>query len=91
MEIELTKCTVTEDEIEIISKFTATFREFESQGLGSYKYDGVLAQCKTSIADVVSREYLVAHKMEIVNEISQKELVDAIQLKIIEGFSIGRT
>jgi len=85
MDVIFSDCVVNDKTVEIIGKFTCSLLEIKDGVGGRYGiYEQILAQIATKVAN----EYLKAHKMELTNEIKLKDLVDAIQLKIIEGYSL---
>lgn len=93
MKIEIDKCMVERDQIHVILKLDSTLEELKNEGSDSdsqYRYNRVKAECIQKIANVIAKEYLEKHKMDIINSLAQEEIVDGIKLKIIENFSINK-
>jgi hypothetical protein len=92
MKMTIEKAELTGDEIRILAKFTASLDALaaEAAGARSYELDNVKHLVRSTVAEAVAKEYLREKKMEILNAVSLKEITDAIQLKVVEGFSLNR-
>ncbi len=91
MEIVFEKCTVTGECIEAIAKVTVQLSDVEKLAKGGrYDNDSLCRQVVDAIAQRVSCEYLASHKMDLIKSVNLKEITDAIQLKVVEGFSLNR-
>ncbi len=87
MKIRITDCKINGDEVEAMAKFTGTLKEIEKAG-GRYDRDSLQNIIIDSIASIVAKEYLKEKRMELVNGIDINQLINAIQLKVVEGFSL---
>jgi hypothetical protein len=93
MNIEFDSCVVSTGKMYALLRVAATFEELEKdqKAASSYRSDVIRKACIDKIASTLCEEYLKEHKMDIVNKLSKDDIVNAIQLKMIEGFSIGRS
>ena len=92
MKIDFEKCTVTESEIRLTAMFTTTFNELRQEDVrekSGYRFDEIKLAARTQIAAKIAEEFLSKHKMDLVNGLSKEDIVSAIQLKIVEGFSLN--
>jgi hypothetical protein len=88
MKIEFEDCCVEGDVIRVVAKFTAQLSEIEKVPENSYEKASIRAMIMDAIISKISDEYLKMHKLELINSVDLKQLVDGIQLKIVEGFSL---
>lgn len=91
MLIGFKQCTVDEDVIEVVARFTAKLSELtKSVNKSNYEQESISQIIISAIAEKIAKEYIAANKMEITNAINLKEITDAIQIKIVEGFSLNK-
>lgn len=90
MKVEFGDCKVEADVVSVVGKFTVKLEEIENLAMiGNYDTQSLISKAINAAADEIARSYLAQYKMQIANAISLKEITDAIQLKIVEGFSLG--
>ncbi|HDZ37353.1 MAG TPA: hypothetical protein ENH62_03535 [Marinobacter sp.] len=91
MEIVFEKCTVTGESVEGIARFTVQMSDAAkiAQG-GRYDTGSLSNRIIAAIASEVANAYLDVHKMDLIKSLNLKEITDAIQLKVVEGFSLNR-
>ena len=88
MKIEFSDCRVDGDVITAVGKFVARLSELESLVTSKYDDKSLAQRFLSAIAHKVADEYLKTNKMELVNAVDLKQITNAIQLKIVEGFSM---
>ena len=89
MKITFEQCTVSADEVHMVIKCVATFKDLAKES-DAYTYKSLKTKVADVIAQTIAAEVMAEHKMDIVNRLSHDDIVTAIQLKIIEGFSLNR-
>ncbi len=90
MEVEFSGCTVSGDTAIVVGRFVVQLSEIEERGKIHHFEHGSLAQeIKSLVAKEIADEYLEVNRMGLVNAIQLKEIVDGIQLKVVEGFSLN--
>jgi hypothetical protein len=90
MNIKFSGSTVTDDAIKVVAEFSIALSDIEKMPKSKYEKDSIVQQIISVIADRVASEYLATKKMEITNAINLKEITDAIQIKLVEGFTLQR-
>lgn len=92
MNIEFSQCTINDKEVSLGLQFTSAFEEIQREVNkdSDYRHDRIPNAIVAVIAKQIAAEYMETHKMEIVAAISKEAIVNAIQLKIVEGFSLNR-
>ena len=89
MEIEFGNCRVAQDKVEVVGKFTARLSDLERMASESgYRNGSIAKDIIDAIASKVASEYLEKNRMEIAKAINLQEIVSAVQLKVVEGFSL---
>jgi len=92
MKMEIEKCELTGGELRVLTRFTASFDEMKRECAGAKDYDlsTVRHVIREAVAKAIAEEYLASHKMELTNAISLKEVAEAIQLRIVQEYSLSR-
>ncbi len=91
MKIKFEECEVDQEVISVVAKFTAKLSEIESRfSKGGYDTDGIMVLVRDAIVLKIAGEYLKEHKMKLVEAVDIKKITDAVQLKIVEGFSLNK-
>lgn len=91
MRVKFGDCSFEAGELSITGTFMGTFAEIESSFKSEHSYNNrsklvdVVVQL---VAAEVAKEYLASHKMDLVDSLSKQSIIDAIQLKVVEGFSL---
>ena len=90
MDITFEKCVVNGDEVSAVIKLTSTLSELEVnlKHTGDHRINAVRHRCVELISQRLADEYLAEHRMDLAESLSKRTIVDAIQLKIVEGFSL---
>ena len=89
MEIKFESCKINSEEINLVVRFVTTFEKLQQEAHGSYDLTGLRERATKVIANKIADEYLIKNKMSLINGLSRTELINAIQLKIAENFSMG--
>ena len=88
MEIEFTECIVSEQDVILTARFIMTFQELAKEVQRSSHYDSIGDMVKRRIADKIAGEYAEKNKMSLVSAIKKEDIINGIQLKLIEGFTL---
>lgn len=91
MEVTFENCTVSKEVVQATCKVVMALSEIDKfVGKGHWDPDSIPGQIVRVIAEGVAREYLEIHKMNLINSVDLKQITNAIQLKVVEGFSLNR-
>ena len=92
MEIKITEAKIEGNYVSAIATFHSTLVEIESLGqIDRYSAKAKLAEMVAQkIADRIADEYITANKAAIMNGIDTNNIINGIQVKIVEGFSLQR-
>ena len=92
MEATFSECTVDGDVVSVVGKFVIAMADLKDLlARDRYSHESLPQVITGIVAEKIAHEYLATHKMEITNSVNLKEITDAVQLKIIEGFSLHAT
>ena len=91
MVIEFESCKVEDKVVTAVAKFTVALSDIDRvTNKATYEHESMPRRIAAIVAEKLAAEYLQHHKMEIINAVDIKQLKDALQLKVIEGFSLQR-
>jgi len=90
MKLEITQAKLDGNEIEVVAKLHGSLHDIAQKAeKNEYgRYNAITRETLDKIATAVAEEYLAQNKMELINSIKKEDIVNAIQLKMIENFSI---
>ncbi len=91
MKVTFEDCVVEGQTVAMTGKFVMSLKEIE-EGAKKERFgpESVNAQVMAAIAKEVAEQYLKEHKMELVNRIDLDAITNAVQLKVVEQFSLNQ-
>jgi len=92
MKVTFEECTVKGETVEMMAKVSVNIREIEERSkVAQFGPECIHVQITAAIAKEVAEQYLKEHKMELVNSVDLKQITDAVQLKVVERFSLNQS
>jgi hypothetical protein len=92
MKIEFSECKVDSETVQLVAKFSTRLEELPNLIKGpSYDSNSLPRVLLAHIAQKVADEWLKENKAALIKSVDLKMITDAVQLKIVEGFSLQRS
>lgn len=90
MKVEVEKCTINDGELSVLLRMAGRVEDLSKQlNRAGYERNSVENTVRDIVATKIAEHYLDEHRMELISSIKKEDILNGIQLKIIEGFSIG--